>query len=208
MVQFSFCHGSMYYVTFNWSSLLFDKFIYFMRNKLQHTILKQYYWIEVLWFEKFKMLNVQPVAQLIFAFYEVSQMVLASCLSSRFRENRMVSLIKYSKKKANSQPSDRRNYIFYEGRNHTLKVNDRKHQLNRLCLYWKSFFFFFYKKSQTKLKLTSAVTLVGWIAVSGYVPVKSRLQHLSPSPPPPPSGIPGAFDAFSWPGGREFDHHS
>ena len=34
------------------------------------------------------------------------------------------------------------------------------------------------------------------------VSVKSKLQH--PSPP----GIPRAFDAFSCPGGREFDHHS
>ena len=24
----------------------------------------------------------------------------------------------------------------------------------------------------------------------------------------PPGHIPHAFDAFSWPGGREFDHHS
>ena len=147
MVQFSFCHGSMYYVTLNWSSLLFDKFIYFMRNKLRHTILKQNYWIEVLWFEKFKMLNVQPVAQLIFAFYEASQMVLASCLSSRFRENRMVSLIKYSKKKANSQPSYRRNYICYEGRNHTLKVNDRKIPIEPSLSILKIFFFFFFVKS-------------------------------------------------------------
>ena len=33
------------------------------------------------------------------------------------------------------------------------------------------------------------------------VPVKSKLQH-------PPLGIPRAFDAFSCPGGRAFDHHS
>ena len=33
------------------------------------------------------------------------------------------------------------------------------------------------------------------------VSVKSKLQH-------PPPGIPRAFDAFSCPGGREFDHHS
>ena len=33
------------------------------------------------------------------------------------------------------------------------------------------------------------------------VPVKSTLKH-------PPLGIPRAFDAFSCPGGREFDHHS
>ena len=33
------------------------------------------------------------------------------------------------------------------------------------------------------------------------VPVKSKLEH-------PPPGIPWAFDAFSCPGGREFDHLS
>ena len=33
------------------------------------------------------------------------------------------------------------------------------------------------------------------------VPVKSKLQH-------PPPGIRRAFDAFTCPGGREFDHHS
>ena len=37
-----------------------------------------------------------------------------------------------------------------------------------------------------------------------YVPVKLKLQH----PPPPPLGIPRAFDAFSCLGGREFDHLS
>ena len=42
-----------------------------------------------------------------------------------------------------------------------------------------------------------------YISYTTYVPVKSKLQH-----PPSPPGIPRAFDAFSCPGGREFDHHS
>ena len=41
------------------------------------------------------------------------------------------------------------------------------------------------------------------LATQTNVTVKSKLQH-----PPPPPGIPRAFDAFSCPGGREFDHHS
>ena len=44
---------------------------------------------------------------------------------------------------------------------------------------------------------------VFYTVLSNYVPVKSKLQH-----PPPPPGIPQAFDAFSCPGGREFDHYS
>ena len=47
------------------------------------------------------------------------------------------------------------------------------------------------------------INIILHLRVSAYacVPVKLKLQH------PPPPGIPQAFDAFSCPGGREFDHH-
>ena len=45
---------------------------------------------------------------------------------------------------------------------------------------------------------------LGKIVRSIYVSVKSKLKH----PPPPHPGIPPAFDVFSCPGEREFDHYS
>ena len=45
----------------------------------------------------------------------------------------------------------------------------------------------------------------GWYNInSPNVSVKSKLQHA----PPPPQGIPRAFDTFAVPGRREFDYQS
>ena len=45
---------------------------------------------------------------------------------------------------------------------------------------------------------------IGFMEILPYVSVKSKLQHA----PPPPLGIPRAFDTFAVPGRREFDYQS
>ena len=62
---------------------------------------------------------------------------------------------------------------------------------------------------QTKGKMTyhpgvkylKQILMQKWSLALNYVPVKSKLQHSLP-------GKPRAFDVFSCPGRREFDHHS
>ena len=57
-----------------------------------------------------------------------------------------------------------------------------------LCFYWLIY----------DHVIMANLNVIGWATIN--VPVKSKLKH-----PPPPRGIPRAFDVFSCPGGREFD---